>query len=33
MTLLIDLKIAGINVKLIMCDDSGENEALFEECQ
>jgi hypothetical protein len=33
MTLLTDLKIAGINVKHIRCDDSGENKALFEACQ
>jgi hypothetical protein len=32
-TLLIDLKIAGVNVKFIRCDDSGENKALFEECR
>jgi transposase InsO family protein len=32
-TLLADLKIAGINVKFIRCDDSGENKALFEECR
>ena len=31
-TLLTDLKIAGVNVKFIRCDDSGENKALFEEC-
>jgi hypothetical protein len=33
MTLLTDLKIAGINVKYIRCDDSGENKALFEAYQ
>jgi hypothetical protein len=33
LTLLTDLKIAGINVKNIRCDDSGENKALFEACQ
>ena len=32
-TLLSDLNVAGINVKYIRCDDSGENKALFEECQ
>jgi hypothetical protein len=32
-TLLTDLKIAGVNVKFIRCDDSGENKALFEECR
>jgi hypothetical protein len=33
MTLLTDLKIAGINLKYIRCDDSGENKALFGACQ
>jgi hypothetical protein len=33
MTLLTDLKITGINVKYIQCDDSGENKAFFEACQ
>jgi hypothetical protein len=33
MTLLTDLKIAGIDAKRIKCDDSGENKALFEACQ
>jgi hypothetical protein len=33
MTLLTDLKIAGINVKYIRCNDSGENKALFDACQ
>jgi hypothetical protein len=33
MTLLTDLKIAGIDVKNIRCDDSVENKALFEACQ
>ena len=33
MVLLTDLKIAGINIKFIRCDDSGENKALFEECR
>jgi hypothetical protein len=33
MTLLTDLEIAGINVKNIRGDDSGENKALFEACQ
>lgn len=32
-TLLTELKIAGVNVKFIRCDDYGENKALFEECQ
>jgi hypothetical protein len=32
-TLLTDLKIAGVNLKFIRCDDSGENKALFEECR
>jgi hypothetical protein len=32
-TLLTDLKIAGVKVKFIRCDDSGENKALFEECR
>jgi hypothetical protein len=33
MTLLTDLKIAGVDAKHIRCDDSGENKALFEACQ
>ena len=33
MTLLTDLKIAGVNIKFIRCDDSGENKTLFEECR
>jgi hypothetical protein len=33
MTLLTDLKIAGINVKYIRCNNSGENKASFEACQ
>jgi hypothetical protein len=33
MTPLTDLKIAGINVQYIRCDDSGENKSLFEACQ
>jgi hypothetical protein len=33
MTLLNDLKIAGINVKFIRCNDSAENKALFEAFQ
>jgi hypothetical protein len=33
MTLLTNLKIAGINVKYFRCDDSGENKALFDACQ
>jgi hypothetical protein len=32
-TLLTDLKIAGLDVKFIWCDDSGENKALFGECR
>jgi hypothetical protein len=32
MTLLIDLKIAGINVKHIRCDDPGENKSLLQAC-
>jgi hypothetical protein len=32
-TLLNNLKITGVNVKFIRCDDSGENKVLFEECQ
>ena len=31
-TLLTDLKIAGINVKYIRCDDSGENKLFFNAC-
>ena len=33
MTLLTDLKIAGIEIKQIRCDDSGENKALFQACK
>jgi hypothetical protein len=33
MTLLADLKIAGIDVKYIRCDDLGESKSLFDECQ
>jgi hypothetical protein len=33
MTLLTNLKIAGINVKNIRYDDSGENKAFFQACQ
>jgi hypothetical protein len=33
MTLLTDLKIACVDVQIIRCDNSGENEALYEECQ
>jgi hypothetical protein len=33
MTLLTDLKIAGDDVQIIRCDDSGEYKALHEECQ
>jgi transposase InsO family protein len=32
MPLLTDLKIAGINVRHIRCDDSGENKSLFQAC-
>jgi hypothetical protein len=31
--LLANLKINGLDVKFIRCDDSGENKALFDECQ
>jgi hypothetical protein len=31
--LLTDLKIAGLDVKFIQCNDSGENKALFDECR
>jgi len=31
-TLLTDLKIAGIEVKFIRCDDSGENKAFYDAC-
>jgi hypothetical protein len=33
LTLLTDLKIAGLDVKFICCNDSGENKALFDECR
>jgi hypothetical protein len=33
MTLLTDLKIAGINVRFIRCNDSGENKAFQKECK
>ena len=33
MTLLTNLKIAGVDIKFIRCDDSGENKTLFEECR
>jgi hypothetical protein len=33
MTLLTNLKIAGIDVKNTRCDDSGENKALFKACK
>jgi hypothetical protein len=33
LTLLTDLKIAGLDVKFIQCSDSGENMALFDECR
>jgi hypothetical protein len=32
-TLLTDLKITGIDVKYIRCNNSSENKALFEECR
>jgi hypothetical protein len=32
-TLLTDLKIAGIDVKFIRCDDSGENKSFSDSCQ
>jgi hypothetical protein len=32
-TLLTDSKIAGIEVKYIRCDDSGENKAFYNACQ
>jgi hypothetical protein len=31
LTLLTDLKISGLDVKFIRCNDSGENKALFDE--
>jgi hypothetical protein len=33
LTLLTDLKISGLDVKFIQCNDSGENKALFDECR
>jgi hypothetical protein len=33
LTLLTDLKIAGLDVKFIRYNDSGENKALFDECR
>jgi hypothetical protein len=33
LTVLIDLKTIGLVVKLIWCDDSNENKALFDACQ
>jgi hypothetical protein len=33
LTLLTDLKIAGLDVKFTCCNDSGENKALFDECR
>jgi hypothetical protein len=33
MTLLTDLKIAGINVRFIRCNDSGENKAFQKQCK
>ncbi len=33
MTLLTDLKVAGVNAKLIRSDDSSKNRTTFEECQ
>ena len=32
-TLLTDLKIAGIDIKYIRCDDSGENKAFYDACR
>jgi hypothetical protein len=31
--LLTDLKIAGVEVKFICCDDSGENKSFYDACQ
>jgi hypothetical protein len=31
--LLTDLKIPGLDVKFIQCNDLGENKALFDECR
>jgi hypothetical protein len=33
MVLLTDLKIASIDVKIIHCDNSGENKAFYEKCR
>jgi hypothetical protein len=33
LTLLTDLKFSGLDVKFILCDDSRENKALFDECR
>jgi hypothetical protein len=33
MTLLTDSKIAGVDVQIIRCNDSGENKILHDECQ
>ena len=33
LTLLTDLKIAGIDIKFIRCDDSGENKSFYEACR
>jgi hypothetical protein len=33
LTLLTYLKIAGLDVNFIQCNDSGENKALFDECR
>ena len=33
MVLLTDLKIASVDVKIIRCDDAGENKAFYEECR
>jgi hypothetical protein len=33
LTLLTDLKISGLDVKFIQCDDLGENKAQFDECR
>ena len=33
MVLLTDLKIASIDVKIICCDNAGENKAFYEDCR
>jgi hypothetical protein len=32
-TIFTDIKIAGIDIKFILCDDFGENKSFFESCQ